>query len=222
MKKFLLILFSSCVLFALAACTDAGEQETEDQNEEEAANETIEDDGAAEQAAGNSSSEEETDSSQDAEANEDVEQESQGNSGLTLQLTKVDEENGSTLESDIYKEINQLIEENPDMGTENDFSVFTVDIFNSDAGRSLVLLGINRTPLELTNISFDLNLGSAEEFVLEAQPVHLSEEEMGVFPVDGVMPFVIDISNEQAEALLSINSADLLLTLDNFEYEEAE
>src|SRR5690625_569729 len=183
MKKFLLILLSSCVLVTLAACADSDEQETEEQNEEEADNEIVEDDDATEETAGNDDSVE--DEAESAQGSEDVEEESAGNTDLTLQLTRVDEENGSTLESDIYREINQLIEEHPDMGTENDFSVFTVDIYNSEAGSSLVLLGINRTPLELTNVSFDLNLGSTEEFVLEEQPVHLSEEEMGVFPVDG-------------------------------------
>jgi hypothetical protein len=219
MKKFLLILFSSLVLLALAACTDANEQEPENQQGEETDSETVEDQGAAEEA---SAEENDAGSTQGATDDESVDEGPQGNTDLTLQLTKVDEESGATLESDIYMEIAQLMEEHPDMGTENDFSVFTVDIYQTEAGRSLVLLGINRTPLELTNISFELNLGSSEEFILESQPVHLTEEEMGVFPVDGVMPFVIDISDEQAEALININQADILLTIENFEFEEAK
>ena|SRR5690625_1686539 len=214
MKKSLFILLISFVFLFLAGCTNSDDQDTENQENETPETEDQE------------SNDPETD---EAAENEDEgtqatadEEETNANTDLTLQLTKVDEESGSTLESGIYSEINQLMEENPNMGTENDFSVFTVDVYNTEAGRSLVLLGINRTPVELTNVSFDLNLGSNEEFVLEDQPVNLSEEEMGVFSVNGVMPFIIDISDEQADALLNINAAEVLLTLDNFEYEEAE
>jgi Tfp pilus tip-associated adhesin PilY1 len=213
MKKSLFILLISFVFLFLAGCTNSDDQDTENQENETAETEEQEsNDPETDEVAEN----EEEDTQATAE-----EEETDANNDLTLQLTKVDEENGSTLESGIYSEINQLMEENPNMGTENDFSVFTVDVYNTEAGRSLVLLGINRTPVELTNVSFDLNLGSNEAFVLEDQPVNLSEEEMGVFPVNGVMPFIIDISDEQADALLNINAAEVLLTLDNFEYEEA-
>jgi len=214
MKKSLFILLISFVFLFLAGCTNSDDQDTENQE-----NETPE----TEDQESNDPETDETAENEDegTQATAD-EEETNANTDLTLQLTKVDEESGSTLESGIYSEINQLMEENPNMGTENDFSVFTVDVYNTEAGRSLVLLGINRTPVELTNVSFDLNLGSNEVFVLEDQPVNLSEEEMGVFSVNGVMPFIIDISDEQADALLNINAAEVLLTLDNFEYEEAE
>jgi hypothetical protein len=214
MKKFLFILLGSLVFLALAGCTNSGDEETSDGENETTENESMENDSVGE--------EEEADNDDGSAQDETAEEETNEAADLTLQLTRVDEENGATLESDIYSEISQLMDEHPDMGTENDFSVFTVDVYQSEAGRSIVLLGINRTPIELTNVSFDLSLGSNEAFVLEDQPIHLSEEEMGVFPVDGVMPFVIDVSEEQAEALLNISPADILLTLDNFEYEEAE
>jgi hypothetical protein len=219
MKKFLFILFISLVFLALAGCTNSDGQETEDQDNEAAEDENIEDDGSdTDEATGDEDESTQGATEDDAD---NVEEEGNENTDLTLQLTKVDEENGATLESGVYSDINQLMADHPDMGTADDFSVFTVDIYNTEAGRSLVLLGINRTPIELTNVSFDLSIGSNETFVLEDQPITLTEEEMGVFSVNGVMPFVIDISDEQAEALLNINASDILLTLDNFEYEEA-
>ncbi|GAB3803352.1 hypothetical protein [Virgibacillus kimchii] len=215
MKRCLLILFSCCVL-VLAACTDS-EGQTDEQVDEKMEEETEEVHRSAEQDAAD---ENVTDSTKNDD--EGAGGEAKGKTDLTLQLTKVDEENGSTLESDIYQEISQIMEDHPDMGIENDFSVFTVDIYQSDAGRSLVMLGVNRTPIELTNISFDLNLGSQEVFVLENMSIHLSEDEMGTFPVNGVMPFVIDLSAEQAAVLQNIDQEDILLTLDNFEYDEGE
>src|SRR5699024_721167 len=64
---------------------------------------------------------------------------------VTLQHTKVDEEEGYTIEdSPLYTELESFIEENPTQGTANDFSMFVIDVLE-DAGQSqLLLLGVNR------------------------------------------------------------------------------
>src|SRR5699024_10598690 len=64
---------------------------------------------------------------------------------LTLQIAKVDEEEGYTIEdSQLYTELESFIEENPKQGTTNEFSMFVIDVFE-DAGQSqLLLLVVNR------------------------------------------------------------------------------
>ncbi|WP_405100729.1 hypothetical protein [Oceanobacillus sp. FSL H7-0719] len=206
MKKILFVLLVSFLL--LTGCNEAKDREIREED-----NEVIE----------NENMDEEESAVENVENEEEVQEEGfDENTELTLQVTRWDEQSGVTLDSEIYTVINQLLSETPDAGMPNDFSVYTVDIYSSEAGRSLVLLGINRTPVEMTNISFDFSLGSQEEFVLENYPVSLTEEEMGVFSPNGVMPFIIEISDEQAESLLSITQPEVLLSIDNFEFEEME
>src|SRR5699024_7385391 len=82
---------------------------------------------------------------------------------LTLQLTKVDEEEGYTIEdSPLYTELESFIEENPKQGAANDFSMYVIDVLE-DAGQSqLLLLGINRLDEPIKDISFDFSLGNSD------------------------------------------------------------
>lgn len=66
-----------------------------------------------------------------------------GEQSLKLQVLKGDKEAGVTLEnSPLYNELEKVIQENPDIGADNDFSVYVVDTYGDDEGNSkLVLLG---------------------------------------------------------------------------------
>ena len=56
---------------------------------------------------------------------------------------------GVTVENNLlYSELNKVIQQNQDIGAENDFSVYVADTYHDDDGNSkLVLFGINRLPV---------------------------------------------------------------------------
>lgn len=142
---------------------------------------------------------------------------------LTLQLTKVDEEAGGSLEEGTYKEINNMIKEDPKIGAANDFSVYTLKISDQDEGKVLFLLGINRLPIAIHNISFQFTLKSKDdEYVYQDMPVRLTDSEIGTFQPDGAIPFMLDLSDEQAELLKRINPEDIVLEIDDFKYKKAD
>src|SRR5699024_11910939 len=105
---------------------------------------------------------------------------------ITLQLTKVDEEEGYIIEdSPLYTELESFIEENPKQGTANDVSMFVIDVLE-DAGQSqLLVLGVNRLDEPIKDISFDFSLGSPDgEKAWEDLPVTLVADESGALKVD--------------------------------------
>src|SRR5699024_4858811 len=109
---------------------------------------------------------------------------------LTLQLTKVDEEERYTIEDSLLNmEVESYIEEHPKQGTANDFSMFVIDVLE-DAGQSqLLLLGVNRLDEPIKDISFDFSLGNSDgEMAWEDLPVTLGADEFGAFKVDHAMP----------------------------------
>lgn len=144
---------------------------------------------------------------------------------LTLQLTNVDEKAGGTLDGDeTYQQLNQLIQENPDLGAANDFSVYTVNPYQLETGEStLLLLGINRLPKAIHNIHFRFILKDEDgDYIYKDLPVHLTESEIGTFQPNKAMPFTVNISEEQMEQLNNLDVENSTLELNDFEYEEVE
>ena len=140
---------------------------------------------------------------------------------LTLQLTKVDEEEGYTIEdSPLYTELESFIEENPKQGAANDFSMYVIDVLE-DAGQSqLLLLGINRLDEPIKDISFDFSLGNSDgEMAWEDLPVTLGADEFGAFKVDHAMPILLPIEEEQIDVINTITEDNQVFEMDNFDYE---
>ena len=104
--------------------------------------------------------------------------------GLKLQVLKGDIEEGVTVENNLlYSELNKVIQQNQDIGAENDFSVYVVDTYHDDEGNSkLVLFGINRLPVAIKNIAFTYTLGNKDnEYVWERQPIEMNEEKQAYY-----------------------------------------
>lgn len=153
---------------------------------------------------------------------EEAPERSQGNEELTLQILRMDEEAGATLENnEFYQVLNDVISENPTMGLPNDFSLQVLDIVDSGANEtSLVILAINRLPDPLKNISFDFTLGHEDgEYVWQDLEVVLSEEEVGVIAANGVVPIILDITAEQEALIDRIHQGNQVLEVRNFEFE---
>lgn len=160
-----------------------------------------------------------------AEGDKNVEQhdESAEKEPLTLQVLKGDEEAGATIENNnIYNELNQYVQAHPDIGLENDFSLYIVNTIQNESGdSSLVMLGINRLPTPIKNISFDFTLGNKDgEYVWENFEVTMDEETAGVLNENSTFPIVLSLTDEQKELLRSLNQENQVMKIENFQYEE--
>lgn len=145
--------------------------------------------------------------------------------GLKLQVLKGDEEQGVTVENNLlYNELDKVIKQNPNIGVENDFSVYVVDTFHDDEGNSkLVLFGINRLPIAIKNFTFTYTLGNKDnEYVWERQPIEMKEESAGVLQPNSALPIVLSITEEQVALLLSLEEDNQVMSIDGFVYEEVE
>src|SRR5699024_8603246 len=119
--------------------------------------------------------------------------------------------------------LNQLIEENPDQGVDNDFSLYAVDTIEHPDGTQLLLLGINRLNKPIEDITFDFTLGNNEgEFVWEGMPITLPNEEFGPFKVDHAMPIILPVTDEQIQVVNTITTDNQVFEIENFNYSEAE
>ena len=144
---------------------------------------------------------------------------------LKLHVLKGDEENGVTVENNLlYNELDKVIQQNPNIGAENDFSVYVVDTLHDDEGNSkLVLLGINRLPVAIKNFEFTYTLGNKDnEYVWERQPVEMKEENAGILQPNTALPIVLPITEEQVALLKTLEEDNKVMTIDGFIYEEVK
>lgn len=81
---------------------------------------------------------------------------------LTLQVAKVDKENGLTIEnSQIYQWANDVIKEKPELGGDNTFTMYLVDSLTKESEEKMLLfMAINRIKKTIKNITFDLTAGN--------------------------------------------------------------
>ncbi|MBO1910062.1 hypothetical protein [Sporosarcina sp. 6E9] len=145
--------------------------------------------------------------------------------GLKLQVLKGDAEAGATLDNnELYTELNKIIQKNPDIGLENDFSLYVVNTIHDDQGNSkLVLFGINKLPVAIKNFAFDYTLGNKDnEFVWEKQRVTMAEEETGVLQPNSAVPVVLSLTHEQEELVKTLDENNQVMAIENFTFEEVE
>lgn len=146
-------------------------------------------------------------------------------SNLTLQVLKSDEANGLTLENnDLYKELTRVINENPTIGTPNDFSMQTVNSVNKgQENAAYIFLAINRTDVAMKNVAFNFTMGNKDgEMIWENEKIGLSEDTAGVLQPNSAVPVIIPLTPEQETRIGDLTSDNTVLELSNFQYEEAE
>lgn len=144
---------------------------------------------------------------------------------LTLQVLKVDEEDGITIENnEFYQAIQAEIESDSKMGDHDDFSLLPLDVvYYEDNSISLMLLAINRLKDPIQNIAFDFTLGNQEgEYIFENFEVDLTEDYMGTLQKNGAIPFFLDITEEDEELFYTLSDENVHMEMDNFKIDFVE
>ena len=144
---------------------------------------------------------------------------------LTLQLLKVDEEDGITIDdNEIYQAIQAEIDSDPKMGVPNDFSLFPFDVvYFDDGGITLLFLAINRLDKPIRNMAFDLTLGNEDgDYIFADTEVDLPEDLIGTLEVDSAIPFYLDITEEDEELFYTLDQENVLLNMENFKIDFVE
>lgn len=143
---------------------------------------------------------------------------------LAMQLLKADEDNGVTLEEEMYQQLTGLVEENPSLGVTDDFSVHAIDLVEKADGESVFLfLGINRLEKPIKNITLEYTLGIETEgsvdYIIEGYEVDLSETFAGVIQPNHAIPFTIPVTPEGKEHLQLITEENKVVKTENAKYE---
>lgn len=146
---------------------------------------------------------------------------------LAMQLLKADEENGVTLDEELYQQLAGIVEENPMIGVADDFSVHAIDFVETVDGESVLLfLGINHLERSIKNITFDYTLGiqtkDSAEFIIEGQEVDLSDTFAGVIQPNHAIPFTIPVRPEGEALLQLMNEGNKIMKIENAEFEWEE
>ena len=81
----------------------------------------------------------------------------------------------------------------------------------------------DRDFINIHHIYFKFTLKNEDgDYIYKDLPVSLTESEIGTFHPNDVMPFTVNISEEQMEQLDNLDVKNSTLEIDNFEYEEVE
>lgn len=138
---------------------------------------------------------------------------------LTLQLLKADEDQGVTLDNNpFYQELAEVIESDPKMGEQHEFSLFPYSIVENEADTyAMLVLVINRLEKPIRSVVFDLTLGNQDgEYIFDAISVDLVEEYMGILEIDGVIPIFLEVEARDVDLFYTLDPNNLLLEMDNF------
>lgn len=151
---------------------------------------------------------------------------SEDNADLTLQVTKIDEEAGATIDNnENYQMLNEVILDNPKLGTPNDFSMYTID-FDKEIYRQtmqIYFFGINRLDTPIKNIRFKITLGTTDgEYVWEDMPVTISDDIFGTFKPDHTMPIMLDVTEEELDVFEKITKENQVFEIDDFNFDMDE
>ncbi|MCR6097692.1 hypothetical protein HXA31_00405 [Salipaludibacillus agaradhaerens] len=122
-------------------------------------------------------------------------------------------------------ELTSFIEETPELGTANDVSFHSFDIYEDfGEGTQLVFLIVNRLPFNLQDISFSLTMGDGtdEKKVWDQHHVVLSKKDIGILESNHAIPFGLALTEEMEETLRSINTGQFVIEIDDFQYESVE
>ncbi|WP_416151669.1 hypothetical protein ACM26V_12130 [Salipaludibacillus sp. HK11] len=221
MKKFVYMLVFIMILI-VTGCSNSDEETSENVNTENneektdvAANNNQEDLSTEQESQGNGDTLEVEDASQDAFEVPD----------LQLQVSKLDEESGVTIESsEVYSYLEEVIMADPKGGIPNDFSIYPDElVLNDDGTTSLLFIVINRLHAPIRNISFELTLGNQDgDSIFEGLEVSLEEESFGIIETDSAVPFLIDISPEDEEIYMEITEENIDLRMENYDVDLIE
>lgn len=139
---------------------------------------------------------------------------------VTLQVLKMDKDIGLTLtNNEFYEEMQTVVEADPQMGEENQFTLFPYSIVDNDEDTSAMLvLLINRLNKAIKSVSFDVTLGNNNgEYVLNKMNIDLPEAYLGVLEKDGVVPVFLQVEKNAADVFYNLDPNAMLLKLDNFQ-----
>lgn len=215
MKKLILIL-SFILVLGLAACGNKTSNDTSDKENEI-------DEVEVKESENNNSDDSNTEGKNQYEGEELAEGEEKED--LTLQVLKVDEEDGITIENnEFYQAIQAEIENDPKMGDQDDFSLLPLDVaYFEDDSISLMFLAINRLKDPIKNIAFDLTLGNQDgEYIFENYEIDLTEDYIGVLEKNGAIPFFVDITEEDEEIFSTLTDENVHMEMDNFRIDFVE
>ncbi|SDZ50799.1 hypothetical protein SAMN05421736_11550 [Evansella caseinilytica] len=144
---------------------------------------------------------------------------------LQLVVRPVDEEAGYTLEnSPLYQQLNDMIEENADVGVPNDFGVQVVNLATDEQGNTLLtFLAVNRTNVSMKNMTFSFSMGSTDgEMLWENEPIRLDESIDGVLPPYTAIPLMLYVTPDMEEVFSKLNDENVVMNIEDFDYEVAE
>lgn len=143
---------------------------------------------------------------------------------LSMQVLKADEENGVTLEEEMYQQLSGLVEANPDIGVAEDFSIHAIDLVEKSPGESVMLfLGINRLEKGIKNITLEYTLSIETEgtvkYVFNREKVDLSESFAGVIQPNHAIPFTVPVTPEGKELLQLMTEENKTVKIENAKFE---
>lgn len=146
---------------------------------------------------------------------------------LKLQVTKIDKEQGITIENnDMYRQLNEVIKADPKAGFPNDFTVYPRHlVYNENGGISILFLGVNRLDAPIKSIYFQLTFGNQNgDYIFENKPVTLNEKTFGLIETDSAVPFLVDIHPEDEEIFMRLTEEEenIDISLDHTEVELKE
>lgn len=141
---------------------------------------------------------------------------------IKLQITKVDKEAGFSAEnSELYEQLEELLQENPDLGVQGDFTIHVVSDIEFEGEKRLLMLGVNRVKEDLKNIEFNLTLGSksADLYIYDDTHVTLDHNELGTIKSGHAIPFTLPITEEEIQFYMTISDDDKIFDINNFKYD---
>jgi len=140
---------------------------------------------------------------------------------LSFLVTKEMQDAGMNTENtELLKTLSDLIEENPEVGEEDDFSIlYSGKYGESDGQKVMFFYAINRTDKTLKNISFVITVKVGEEYLVDNLLVELSNEAFGASKPNTAMPLGFIVDEDKLELIKDATYDNMSMEILDFQCE---
>ena len=139
-------------------------------------------------------------------------------------LQIVQDENVDPEENELYQSVQQAIDLDPNLGTENDMTIYDFDLVQyGDGSVGIMFLLVNRLDKTISDIELVMTFKDEDgTVVFDEEYIELPESYLGQLEPHSVVPVIIMIDEDELESYQELNDDTSIISIDDVSLEYAD
>lgn len=144
---------------------------------------------------------------------------------LSVHVLQIDQdENVDPEENELYQSVQQAIDLDPNLGTENDMTIYDFDLVQyGDGSVGIMFLLVNRLDKTISDIELVMTFKDEDgTVVFDEEYIELPESYLGQLEPHSVVPVIIMIDEDELESYQELNDDTSIISIDDVSLEYAD